>query len=124
MTIKPAGSKLNRHAPYILGLVEANKDITLHEIADKLLSERGERTCPSTVWNFLSKHWLTHKKKTAHASEQERPDVLARRSAWPKKLSGLDPERLIFIDETGTNTRMARLRGWAAWPRRCCSTDR
>lgn len=31
----------------------------------------------------------------------------------------LDPERLIFIDETGANTKMARLRGWAPKGERC-----
>src|SRR3546814_3345481 len=50
-------------------------------------------------------------KKTAHASEQERPDVLARRRAWFKAQPDLDPERLVFIDETGASTKMARPRG-------------
>ena len=46
-------------------------------------------------------------KKTANASEQDRPDVAAKRAAW------FDPERLVFIDETGASTKMARLRGRA-----------
>ena len=58
-------------------------------------------------------------KKTGHASEQQRPDVLARRQAWFDGQIELDPERLIFIDETGANTKMARLRGWAPRGRRC-----
>ena len=35
----------------------------------------------------------------------------AAREAWRKNQPGLDPTRLIFIDETGTTTNMARLRG-------------
>ena len=58
-------------------------------------------------------------KKTAHASEQQRPDVLARRHAWFDGQLDLDLERLIFIDETGANTKMARLRGRAARGERC-----
>ena len=58
-------------------------------------------------------------KKTAHASEQQRPDVLARRRAWFDGQSELDPERLIFIDETGASTKMARLRGSAVRGERC-----
>jgi transposase len=58
-------------------------------------------------------------KKTAHASEQQRPDVLARRRAWFDGQSELDPERLIFIDETGASTKMARLRGRAVRGERC-----
>ena len=58
-------------------------------------------------------------KKTAHASEQQRPDVLARRRAWFDSQPELDPERLIFIDETGASTKMARLRGRAVRGERC-----
>lgn len=47
-------------------------------------------------------------KKTAHASEQDRPDVKARREAWFESQLDLDPERLVFIDETWTTTNMAR----------------
>ena len=58
-------------------------------------------------------------KKTGHAAEQARPDVRARRQDWFEGQLGLDPERLIFIDETGANTKMARLRGWSAKGERC-----
>src|SRR5918995_1297053 len=52
-------------------------------------------------------------KKIVHASEQERPDVAAARAAWIAAQPDLDPARLVFIDETGTSTNMARLRGRA-----------
>jgi transposase len=47
-------------------------------------------------------------KKTAHASEQDRPDVLTRRQDWFEGQLDLDPERLVFIDETWASTNMAR----------------
>jgi len=47
------------------------------------------------------------------AAEQDRPDVAAARAAWIEDQSSIDPERLVFIDETGTSTNMARLRGRA-----------
>ena len=50
-------------------------------------------------------------KKTAHASEQDRPDVAERREAWFEGQLDLDPERLIFIDETWASTNMARRYG-------------
>jgi transposase len=53
-----------------------------------------------------------------HASEQERPDVAAARAAWIAAQPDLDPARLVFIDETGTSTNMARLRGRAKRGRR------
>jgi hypothetical protein len=39
--------------------------------------------------------------------------VLRRREEWFEGQLDLDPERLIFIDETWTSTNMARLRGRA-----------
>lgn len=53
-----------------------------------------------------------------HASEQERPDVAEARTAWKEEQPTLDPARLVFIDETGTSTAMARLRGRARRGRR------
>ena len=47
------------------------------------------------------------------AAEQDRPDVAAARKAWAGEQAKLDPEHLVFIDETGTATNMARLRGRA-----------
>jgi transposase len=52
-------------------------------------------------------------KKTAHASEQDRQDVKERREAWFDSQLDLDPEKLVFIDETWTTTNMARKNGRA-----------
>src|SRR3954454_20495274 len=65
----------------ILAAIEAEVDITLVELAELLCNQHGVSFAPSTVWRFLDRHDLTFK-KTAHASEQERPDVAARRQAW------------------------------------------
>ena len=40
-----------------------------------------------------------------------RADVAAAREEWRKAQPALDPEKLVFIDETSTNTQMTRLRG-------------
>lgn len=63
--------------------------------------------------------WADAQKKTGHATEQQRPDVRARRQAWFDGQIDLQPARLIFIDETGASTKMARLRGWAPKGERC-----
>lgn len=47
--------------------------------------------------------------------------MLARRRAWFKGQPDLDPERLVFIDETGASTKMARLRGRSKRGTRCRS---
>src|SRR5215472_531616 len=43
----PGGSKLDAHKDFILGLIAAQKDITLHEIAERLAGAYGVRVQPS-----------------------------------------------------------------------------
>lgn len=43
----------------------------------------------------------------------------AAREAWFDGQTDLQPERLVFIDESGLSTKMARLRGWAPKGERC-----
>jgi transposase len=50
-------------------------------------------------------------KKTGHATEQDRPDVLSRREEWFDGQLDLDPDKLVFIDETWASTNMARRHG-------------
>ena len=37
-------------------------------------------------------------KKTALASEQDRPDVARKRARWAAHQGAIDPQRLVFID--------------------------
>jgi transposase len=50
-------------------------------------------------------------KKSQRASEQDRPDVAEARQNWHASQAELNPERLVFIDETGASTNMARRYG-------------
>ena len=45
------------------------------------------------------------------ASEQDRPDVQADRAVWKEGQGFLDAAKLVFLDETGANTSMARRYG-------------
>lgn len=58
-------------------------------------------------------------KKTAHSVEHQDANVLRRCIAWFDCQLDLDPEKLIFIDETAAPTKMARLRGRAPCGERC-----
>lgn len=109
---KPKGGDQRSHrieafCDIILGAVEAQVDITLVEPAEMLRREHGVAFAPSTVWRFLDRHGITFK-KTAYSSEQERSDVAARRQAWSGAQPRLDPDRLVFIDETGASTKLSR----------------
>jgi transposase len=52
------------------------------------------------------------------AAEQDREDVAEARRGWRAELAGIDPARLVFVDETGADTRMTRAYARAARGRR------
>ena len=112
--------RIEARAAAVLALVEETPDMTLAEIAAHLENAHGLRVSQSTVWRFFHRRGITFK-KTAHASEQQRADVLRRRRAWFETRPGPDPERLVFVDETGASTKMARRCGRAARGHRCRS---
>ena len=62
---------------------------------------------------------MTRYSEAAPAAEQDPPDVARRRRSWFDAQPDLDPERLIFIDGTGTSTRMARMNGLAPRGEHC-----
>ena len=95
---QPKGSKLDAQRDYLLGLVEATTDITLKKMQAQLRGKgRGGRDRHAVT--LLPGPGL-HGKETAHAAEQDRADVLARREAWFEGQLDLDPAKLVFIDET------------------------
>ncbi|SFM10655.1 DDE superfamily endonuclease, partial [Methylorubrum salsuginis] len=57
-------------------------------------------------------------KNTIHAAEQPRPDVRAEREDGFEAQDELDPDKLVFLDETAT-TAMMRRHGWAPRGERC-----
>jgi transposase len=56
--------------------------------------------------------------KTVKAAERDREDVAEARRAWRDEPAGIDPARLVFVDETGIDTRMTRPYARAARGRR------
>jgi transposase len=51
------------------------------------------------------------KKKTLIASEQDRPDVVEKRLQWRTFQGQIDPDKIVFIDETWAKTNMTRTYG-------------
>jgi hypothetical protein len=63
-----------------------------------------------------SNAWGSVIKKTLQASEQQRADVRQARELWigrRKRFFNKALARLIFIDETSTNTKLTKRTGWA-----------
>jgi hypothetical protein len=52
-------------------------------------------------------------KKSLHAAEQDRPDVAEARRVFIRRQPALDPDHLVFLDETWAATNMARRYGRA-----------
>jgi transposase len=58
-------------------------------------------------------------KKTLRAAEQDRPDIKVARALWRRECPTWDYRKLVFLDETGLNTKMARLYGRSMRGERC-----
>jgi transposase len=93
----------------LAALIEEQPDATW-----KQLQQRGGFTCSlKTLWHALRQLDLTRKKKTLHADERDRPDVPTKRRSFRRKVKKIEPERLVFVDETGVNTAMTPTYAWA-----------
>ncbi|UPT86292.1 IS630 family transposase [Bradyrhizobium barranii subsp. apii] len=110
--------RIEAHSQLILEAVTARPDITLAELRE-LLKRHGISTGIASLWRFFQRRKITLKKKTAHAAEQRRGDINAAREEWFEGQIDLDPERLVFIDETSANTKMARRYGRSPRGERC-----
>jgi transposase len=90
-------------------LVQKQPDATLEELRQRL----GVSCSLMTLSRALNKLGLPRKKKIPRSQEQDRPDVQEQRQEFCAKLAGVDPRRLVFIDESGANTAMTRTHGRA-----------
>jgi hypothetical protein len=110
-----SSSKRSRHATFedddlerLDQLIAAHPYATLEELRDM------SGTTASIMSVKRASDRLGYRlKKTLHASEQEREDVKRKRELWMLLLPSLDPDKLVFLDESGVKTNMTRLRGRA-----------
>jgi transposase len=93
----------------LLELVRTQPDATLAELRDRL----GIPCCLMTIARALQRHQITRKKKTYRAEERDSPRVQAQRQAFQAKLAAVDPDHLVFVDETGATTALSRTHGRA-----------
>jgi transposase len=113
-----APGKMGGHRPKAISgehriwvLERTRRDLTLRGLVAEF-AERGPKVDYRSVWEFVHAEKLSLKKSVV-AGERDRPDVARRRAQWIKYQDRVEPERLVFIDETWTRTDMAALRGWA-----------
>jgi len=116
MSPKPLGGdrrsgRIEAHHDYLMGLIRRTPDITLLEIQERLIRNCGEHFSRSVLWRFFDRHGVTFKKRPRTPRRQQRPDVLKKRLEWFGGQLDLDPDKLVFIDETGASTNLARKGG-------------
>ena len=90
-------------------LIREQPDATLDELRDRL----GVTCSRMAISRALKKMGITRKKKVLHASERDTPKGRRQRKAFREKVAGIEPDHLVFVDETGANTAMTRTHGRA-----------
>jgi hypothetical protein len=91
-------------------VVAARPDLTLDELHHEIW--RSGHPCRAFIGQSPGVR-SDAQKKSLHAAEQQRPDVAAARENWRAAQPHLDPDRLVFIDETWATTNMTRRYGRA-----------
>ena len=89
--------------------IRGRPDATLEECRGHL----GSSCSLATISRALSRLGLPRKKKVPRAAEQDDPEVREQRRAFCEALAGVDPRRLVFVDECGANRAMTRTYGRA-----------
>jgi transposase len=93
----------------LAALVRQKPDATLAQ-----LKQQGGFQCSlKTLWYALDRLGLTRKKKSLYAEERDRPDVQVKRDEFRQEVDTIEPQRLVFVDETGVTTTMTPAYGRA-----------
>ncbi len=110
--------RIEAFAVEIIGWIRAEVDMTLAEMAERLAERHGESS-PKVPSGGCSRVTTRRLKKSSCASERERPDVALSRQVWSAGQASSQTKRLVFVDETGASTKMARLYGRSPKSTRC-----
>ena len=78
----PGRGPLSAHADVLISWVDAEGDITMPELADRLFKEHGVKAHPAFLSRLLLAHGFTVK-KTLLASETDRADIVRARRVVP-----------------------------------------
>ena len=94
-------------------MVRARSNDLRERVVTAVLAERGIAVSHDAIWRLLRREGLRFKKNDVRL-EQARADIARRRRLWRSWQNRLDPDRLVFVDETWIKTNMAPIRGWGA----------
>jgi transposase len=90
-------------------LIQKKPDATLEELRQSL----GVTCSTMAIVRALKKLKVTRKKKVLHAEERDTPEGRQKRRDFLAAIAGVEPQRLVFVDESGAKTSMTRTHGRA-----------
>jgi transposase len=101
----PGPAQLKR----LRALIRKKPEATLEELRQGL----GVAWSTMAIVRALQELKITRKKKVLHAQERGSPEGQQKRRDFLEAITGLDPDRLVFVDESGAKASMARTYGRA-----------
>ena len=82
-------------------------------VAGAIAAEAGSAPERRSLMAGVAADGAATEKKSLHAQEQETPEAQRRRQAWREDIKSVDPDALVFLDESGASTQMTRNYGRA-----------
>lgn len=105
---KPQFSHLTNAEVELRELVAENPDATIVELCDLFAIKTGNWVSRTAMCRSLQKLGLNRKKKTLQSSQAATPRVQKLRAEYWEKVRNIEPENLVFLDETGVLLGLAR----------------
>jgi transposase len=102
--------RIEAHHGAVLAALGPDRDATIEEVRRDLAAQ-GLVFGFGTIQRFFTRHDITRKKRPRTPQSSIAPTSRRNARIGSKDNSTLDPERLIFIDETWASTNMARRYG-------------
>jgi transposase len=100
-----------REKQWLRKWLEKENGLTLKELQERL-DRKDIYVSQTTICNAFKSMKKKKKKKTIIAEEQNRSDVAKERKNWHSKtLKDVPAKHLVFLDESGANTKMHRAYG-------------
>ena len=93
---------------HMLGLVKSQPDLTLAELRERILRDKGVSMSWGLVHLWVVRLGLRRKKKSLHAVERDTEANRIRRAEFHRRILAIDPKKLVFLDESGISTTMTR----------------
>ena len=96
---------------YLQVLLACEVDLTLEELCKRYENTFGILVSIGTMFNTLEKLNITRKKKTFSDPKKSSDETKKKKEIYDEKLNNIEPEKRLYLDETGTCLNMTPLYG-------------